>query len=260
MPEPIAFRTIGFRRHPAREAIRRIAAAGYDGVEVCLEHPGLQPEELTEARCRGLADLAAASGMEIATVSYHGDRDPLAVRWQRVLRAVELTPAFGCRVLIANSPRPGPDAPGDLGNQFYDELARQLERAEALGVTVAIEPEPGLLVHGCEEMLALIDRMGSDALKVNLDVGHAFLTEDDLPGAIERLGPHIVAAHFEDMPAGVHRHLVPGEGDMDLPSVLESLRAAGFDGWLTVDLFDIADEPDEAARASIRAMRDLVAG
>jgi len=257
--ERLGFRTIGYREFAAEEAIRRIVALGYDGVELCLEHPGLAPEDLSERRCAELAAVARDAGATLATVSYHGDRDPLPLRWERAVRAVELTPACGCELLIVNSPRPGPEAPADLSTQFEAQLTRQLERAEAMGVTLALEPEPGLLVDGCADVRALIDAVGSPALHVNLDVGHAWLTDPDLPAAIALLGADTVAAHFEDIAGGVHRHLVPGMGEMDLPGVLASLRAVGFAGWLTVDLFDIADAPDEAARASLAYMRRLLA-
>ncbi|MFO8079873.1 MAG: sugar phosphate isomerase/epimerase family protein [Armatimonadota bacterium] len=253
-----AFRTIGYRRFSADAAIRRIAAIGYDGVEICLEHPGLEPEEINVLRGAALATVAAGESIEVATVSYHGDRDPLRLRWKRALRAIELTSSMGTGILIINSPRPGPEAPSDLQAQFEEHLEEQLERAERLGVILAIEPEPGLLVDNVDDALELIDRMQSDHLRVNLDVGHAFLTEDDVPAAIRRLGDLIVAAHIEDMPRGEHRHLIPGEGDMDLPAIVEALDDIGFDGWLTVDLFDIADAPDQAAEASLARVRELV--
>lgn len=258
MAAGIGFRTIGYRRHSPEEAISRIGLIGYDGVEVCLEHPGLEPERIDEARCESLARFATDSGTQIATVSYHGDRDPLELRWERALRAVELTPAFGCDTLIVNSPRPGPDALSDLAEQFSRQLALQLERAEQLGVKLALEPEPGLLVEGNAEMIELLERMGSPALGVNLDVGHAALTETDVPAAIRQLGDHIFGAHIEDIPGGEHRHLVPGSGDLDLRSIVQALDAVGMDGWMTVDLFDIAEAPDEAARASLQAMRRLI--
>jgi sugar phosphate isomerase/epimerase len=255
----IGFRTIGFRRFSADTAIRRIAEIGYDGVEICLEHPGLDPEEIDVLRGAAIANVAAGESIEVATVSYHGDRDPLRLRWKRALRAIELASAMGTGTLIINSPRPGPEAPDDLEDQFHEQLERQLERAERLGVILAVEPEPGLLIDNVDDMLKLIERMGSEHLRVNLDVGHAFLTEDDVPAAIRRLGDLTVAAHIEDMPRGEHTHLVPGEGEMDLPAVLAALDAVSFDGWLTVDLFDIADAPDEAAERSLARMRELVA-
>ncbi len=252
------FRTIGYRRFSADTAIRRIAGIGYDGVEVCLEHPGLEPEEIDVLRGAALATVAAGESVEIATVSYHGDRDPLSLRWKRALRAIELTSSMGTGILIINSPRPGPDAPDSLQEQFHEQLEQQLERAERLGVILAIEPEPGLLVDDVDDVLKLIGRMQSEHLRVNLDLGHAFLTEDDVPAAIRRLGDLIVAAHIEDMPSGEHRHLIPGEGDMDLPAIIDALDDVGFDGWLTVDLFDIADAPDEAAEVSLARVRELV--
>ncbi len=254
----IGFRTIGYREVAPEEAILRIAEIGYDGIELCLEHPGLEPETLDHEYCAQLARLASDAGAALATISYHGDRDPLDLRWQRALLAIELAPAFGCDIVIINSPRSGPETPADLEDQFYDQLAAQIERAEAVGVTLALEPEPGLLVHGCRDMQALMERMGSSALRVNLDVGHAFLTEDDLTAAIAMLGDTIVAVHVEDIANGRHRHLVPGTGEMKLGEILEALRATGFHGWLTVDLFDIAAAPDEAAHASLWAMQRLI--
>ena len=259
MSRRIGFRTIGYRRFSAVEAIRRIAAIGYDGVEVCLEHPGLEPEKISVITASDLARVSEGEGLEIATVSYHGDRDPLELRWERAMTAIELTPAMGAEILIVNSPRPDPEDADQLWDEFRRQLDRQLARAEHLGVTLALEPEPGLLVHDSSDMLDLLGEFASDSLGVNMDVGHAFLTDDDLPAWIRRLGSNIVSAHIEDMPAGEHRHLVPGEGDMNLPEVLSGLRATGFEGWLTVDLFDVADAPDEAAEASLEAMRKLVA-
>ncbi|MCD6361555.1 MAG: sugar phosphate isomerase/epimerase [Armatimonadetes bacterium] len=258
MPERIAFRTAGYRNVPVEQAVRTIAEIGYDGVELCLEHPDLSPEQLTDERCGELLSAASDMGLEVASVSYHGDRDPLPLRWDRALAAVTLAPVLGADILIINSPRPAPDAPADLAEQFRWQLSSQLEMAEVMDVTLALEPEPGLLIDDCGDMLALIEEFASPRLKVNLDVGHAWLTEDDLPAAVAELGPDIAAVHIEDMANREHKHLVPGEGEMDLPGVIEALREAGFDGWLTVDLFDIADDPDAAARASLDYMRELL--
>lgn len=258
MPEFIGFRTAGYRRLPVEDALRSIAAVGYDGVEICLEHPDCLPDQLTPARCRELARLASDLGLAVASVSYHGDQDGLQLRWARALRAVALTPEFGADLLIINSPRPGPAASPDLEQHFLDQLLAQLAAAEDFGVTLALEPEPGLLVSNCSDMRGLLGWAQSSPLAVNLDVGHAFLTEPDVTRCVSDLGAHIVHTHFEDMPAGEHCHLIPGEGDMDLPAVLAALRGVGYAGYLTVDLFDIADGPEQAARLALARMRELV--
>jgi len=256
--ERIGFRTAGYRRTPIEEALRSIAAVGYDGVELCLEHPECVPGKTTPARYRELAAVAGDLGLEIAAVSYHGDGDELAMRWERVLRAIALTSELDADLLIVSSPRRGGGPREDLEHEFRDQLSVQLAAAADMGVTLALEPEPGLLVSDCSDMLELMKWAQSPHLKVNLDVGHAFLTDPDVTQSITALGAHIVHTHFEDIAGDVHRHLIPGEGDMDLSAVLGALRTVGYAGYLTVDLFDIADAPEEAARAALASMRELV--
>jgi sugar phosphate isomerase/epimerase len=40
------------------------------------------------------------------------------------------------------------------------------------------------------------------------------------------------------MAAGVHKHLLPWEGDMDLQDYVDALRDVGFDGGLAFDIYD----------------------
>jgi sugar phosphate isomerase/epimerase len=123
------------------------------------------------------------------------------------------------------------------------------------GVRIAIEPEPLQVVHDSRDMLRLIEEVGSPMLKVNLDVGHAYCTDDSVVESIRQLGPHIVHNHLEDIKDRVHKHLHPGEGDMDLRAVCEALAAVGFCGYYTIDLFSIADDPEGHA---VRARKELL--
>jgi sugar phosphate isomerase/epimerase len=55
--------------------------------------------------------------------------------------------------------------------------------------------------------------------------------------AIAQLGDKIVHCHVENMRAGVHDHLLPQEGDMDLGAYIQALARVGFDGGLALDLY-----------------------
>jgi sugar phosphate isomerase/epimerase len=61
------------------------------------------------------------------------------------------------------------------------------------------------------------------------------------------LGECIAHCHIENMATGVHRHLLPWDGDMDLAAYLSALAGVGYDGALSLDLYGI-DYLGEAPR------------
>jgi sugar phosphate isomerase/epimerase len=58
----------------------------------------------------------------------------------------------------------------------------------------------------------------------------------------------------------VHHHMVPGTGAIDFAAVMAAIRATGYDGWLTVELYPFLDDPDTAARTALEVLRPLVRG
>jgi fructoselysine 3-epimerase len=257
----IGFRTVGFREWPLQRAVQAIAACGYDGVELCLEHPEMRPEALPIEACVGILALVRESGLEVASVSYHGDREEHAARKANQRRAIEITKALGSDILILNSEHV---VSGQTGRQWAEFVAllrgELLPMAMEAGVVLAIEPEPGMFVHGTTEMLALLAEVDHPALAVNLDIGHAWLTDDDLARSLRDLAPCLAHLHWEDFPTGEHRHLVPGEGQMPLAQLHTVLNEIGYDGYYTIDLFNITDDPEAYARASVGPTRTLLQG
>jgi sugar phosphate isomerase/epimerase len=253
------FRTAGYSRWSFQDAFASIARSGYQGVEVCLEHAEARPESLTAQGARELARMAADAGLQVASVSFHADFEPAAERLGNQARAVQLTRHFGTDVLILNAARLDEADPRGQWNAFARHLEQLLVLAQAEGVTLALEPEPGHFLHSTADALRLLDQLAHPRLGVNLDVGHAYLTDADVAQSIADLGSRLVHTHVEGMPAGVHKHLPPGQGDLDLAAVFRALDAADYAGFLTVDLFDIAEDPEGAAceaRAGLQSLGD----
>ena len=76
-----------------------------------------------------------------------------------------------------------------------------------------------------------------DGLALALDTGHCVVTQDIDPAeAVRRHADRIGTVSVEDMRRGVHVHLPFGEGDMDLPSVLQALTDIGFERLVCVEL------------------------
>ena len=140
-------------------------------------------------------------------------------------------------------------ARGEAMARLADGLRQVLGYAAELGVVVGFEPEPGMLIDSTsafEEMLLAID--GAN-LKLSLDVGHLHcLGEEPIAGRIRRWASRLANVHIEDMRAGVHEHLMFGEGDIDFPPVLRALAEIGYEGGVHVELSRHSHEAPTAAR------------
>ena len=256
MPD-FGFRT-GIFSTPVEQTAVTLAELGFDCLELCLERPDVRPEHLDRARCRAIRAALDETGIALASLSYHADREPPDPRRANQERAVRAAQWMGAGILVLN-----PEKTVDLARQWPEHVAwfRELcALAEDLDVTLAIEPEPLMVAGSSEDMRRMIDAVGSPRLCVNLDIGHAQVTDDDLVASIHALGDRIVHLHLEDVPGRVHRHLPFGEGDIDFVAVRQALEDIGYRGPYVVDLFGLDQPPTEVAARALAELRRLFGG
>ena len=112
-----------------------------------------------------------------------------------------------------------------------------------------------------DELLAELAAKGVDAsrLRLTIDVGHLHC-QGELPIAekIRQWRDRLANVHIEDMRAGVHEHLMFGEGEIDFPPVIAALAEIGYDGLLSVELSRHSHEGPAAARRAYNFLRPLV--
>jgi sugar phosphate isomerase/epimerase len=278
----LAFSTNAYMKFPFDEAARRIREFGYAGLELMADVPhawpaGLLPGTKREIRAAIERNSLAFSNVNAFMMNAIADyRQPYwypsfiepdegyrRVRIDHTRRALSLCAELGAPH-ITTEPG-GPIAPGQSRAEaidlFVEVLKPLADHAERCGVGLLIEPEPGLLIETTDEYLEVADRVGSSAVGLNFDVGHAYCMSEDIPAQIRKLAPHIRHFHVEDIAATrVHHHLVPGTGAIDFASVFDAIRSIGYDGWITVELYPFVDDPDAAAREAYRVCKPLVAG
>jgi len=130
-------------------------------------------------------------------------------------------------------------------------LKESVKIAEAHGVTLAIENH---IDYTSAEIVEILDRVGSKALRVNFDTGNTLRMMEDPVAAARRLAPYTVATHTKDLDAC--RHVRPeewyffssvpvGTGLIDIPGVAKALKAGGYDGMLAVESDHHKDNQDE---------------
>jgi len=272
MPLTLAFSSNAYLDVPVEEAIARIAAAGYQGIELLADVPHAWPAGLLEIQKETIRRAIREHGLTISNINafmmnavadprqpyWHPgwtDPDPhyRAIRREHTKRALRLASELGATSI---STEPGGElAPGQSREEaetiFYDEIMPVLDVAASCNVTLLVEPEPGLLIETFEQYLAFARRVDHPSLGLNFDVGHAYCVNDDPVAWIPRLVGHTRHYHVEDIAATrVHHHLVPGEGAIDFSGVLTAIAQHTPDLWVTVELYPYRDRPDDAARAA----------
>jgi sugar phosphate isomerase/epimerase len=135
---------------------------------------------------------------------------------------------------------------------FREELAA-LTRAKPEGLTLLIEQEPEHVIRTAAQLEAL----GRDfpGVGATFDVGHSAVMGEDIAAAIKLLGPMLRNLHLEDIRGRVHAHKLYGEGDIDFDPVFRALRAIGYHGDYTPDLYPFKDEPQRAMAAAEEFLR-----
>jgi sugar phosphate isomerase/epimerase len=277
----IAFSTNAYLKFSFSEAARRLAAIGYRGVEIMADVPHAWPACLLEEQKQGIRDALARNGQRISNINgfmmnaisdprqkyWHPswiepDRHYRQIRIDHTCRCLTLARELGARC-ITTEPG-GPVEPGASWSAalrlFVEQLKPVAEHAAKEGVLLLIEPEPGLLVETADQFLELMRYLDTPAVGLNFDIGHFYCVGDDPAPTVQRLAPHIRHFHLEDIAATrVHHHLVPGEGAIDFAAVFRAIRAIGYDGWVTIELYPYVDDPDAAARTALQRVTEILA-
>lgn len=275
----LAFSTNAYVNFPVLDAVERIAAAGYDGVELLADVPHLYPPEVTESHIRRLREVLDRTGLAVSNINantaagFYGKMfwepvfepslahpDESLRRWRVgvIQRCIGWATEIGAPCVSITSGRMVPGVEPERSLEFLrGSLQELLRAAEDSGIRIGMEYEPGLLVECCDELAALADEINSPLFGANLDWGHSHVLGEDPDAVAERLGSRIVHVHVEDIRGRKHYHLIPGLGDVDFGLLWRAMKKAGYDGFATVELYTYPHRPDEAAVQSLSALRSL---
>jgi sugar phosphate isomerase/epimerase len=274
-----AYGTNGFADHRLDDVLAVLADLGYAGVSLTLDHHHLDPYDpaigaLTRRTAKALrrAGLAVVveTGARYLLDPFRKHRPTLlsaapeerAARQDLLRRAVRIGAELEAEAVHFWSGTP--DA-GTTRAQAWARLeegcARAVEDADAAGVRLAFEPEPGMLVDdlaGYEALAAAIGAPGTFGL--TLDIGHCRCLEPwSEARCVARAGERLAHVQIEDMRRGAHEHLPFGEGEIDFPPVLAALRASGYTGLVSVELPRHSHAAVDLARHSIAFLREAAA-
>lgn len=247
------------------EKLAAASAAGFDGVELFepdLIAAPLAPEEVR----RRLADLGLI--LEL----YQPLRDIEAVPpglFQRKLRLVrakfDLMQRLGARMALLCS---------NVSTQAIDDddlaagqLAAVADEAQQRGLTVAYESLAwGTHVNDYVHSWEVVKRAGHPALGVCLDSFHILARGTSLAGITDIPSGKLFMLQLADAPRlrmnelqwSRHYRCFPGQGAFDLAPFLRRVLAAGYDGPLSLEIFNDIFRQADPFRTAVDGRRSLL--
>src|SRR3954449_7414106 len=207
----LAFSTNAYMKYPFEEAAARIAALGYEGLELMADVPHAWPAGLLDGPKRAILAALERNRLAFSNVNafmmnaINDHRQPYwypsfiepdphyrRVRIDHTRRALSLCAELGAPH-ITTEPG-GPLAPGQSRQEavdlFVEVLKPLAEHAHNLGILLLIEPEPGLLLETTEQYLEVADQLNARAVGFNCGLGDAFCVCEGIPVSIAKLARH----------------------------------------------------------------------
>jgi sugar phosphate isomerase/epimerase len=245
---------------------------GYTGVEIAPFTLADYATDVTAARRAELVRIAGDHGMEIVglhwllakTEGFYLTTPDESVRLKTaeyMRELVRLCADLGGKVMVLGSPKQRNLLPGvthdDAMQYAADTLRRVVPALEDAGVTLALEPlgpEEGDFLRTADLGEELMKLVGSKNCRLHLDV--KAMSTEAVP-VCEILRKHASAmAHFH---ANDPNRRGPGMGEVDFLPIFRTLQEIGYDGWVSVEVFDYSPGPERLARESMEYMQRILA-
>lgn len=248
------------------EKLEAIAAAGFKAVEIfetdLIAFPG-SPQEVRK-RCDDL-------GLAVVTCQPFRDFEGMPPdrhrrNLERAQRKFDLLDQLGSDLLFVCSSL-SPDAQPGIDRASHD-LAELAECAARRGKRVGYEALAwGRHVHDYRDAWEIVRRAGQTNLGVILDSFHILARGHDI-GTIANIPPEKLylvqladapRLHMDYLSWSRHWRCLPGQGDFDLPGFMQALSATGYEGVLSLEIFNDRFRAGSARSVALDGNRSLLA-
>jgi sugar phosphate isomerase/epimerase len=243
--------TVLFANRDLETAMRHVAWAGYDGVELSAikgmcEHLELDNWQRQVATIRGLADE-----LHLALLSMEEG----ALNEERLMQAFEAAAALGIGVVNV-----GPGGKADVEEDFQrqtDLMAKMAEQAESRGVVLCVKAHVGASIYSTPTTLRAMEKIRSGGFGIDMDPSHIHRAGEDPAEALPQVLSRVRHIHIRDCKGPGPRPGDPadqacGRGDVDLMAYCKAMVDGGYDGPVCLEVIG-AGKYDLSRQAIIAA-------
>src|SRR5438105_529648 len=247
------------------EKLEAIAAAGFTGVEI-FENDLLSFDGTPADVRKRVADL----GLEIITFQPFRDFEGMPTEsrervFARAERKFDLMGELGCDLLLICS-NVSPQSLGGIDRAAAD-LHTLGERARRRGMRIGFEALAwGRHINDYRDAWEAVRRADHPAVGLVLDTFHILARGTDLATIRSIPKDRIFLVQVADAPKldmdylswSRHHRCFPGQGDLGLDAFMAALQATGFDGLLSLEIFNDSFRAGSARNVAIDGQRSLL--
>ena len=217
----LGYNTNGLAFHDWRSGIELLAEVGYRAVAITVDHHCLNP--FSTGLATELRDMRRLlERLNLSSVIETGARFLLDPRHKH--EPTLISPTVAERARRVDFLARGSHIARELGSEavsfwagvkqssvaechatrwLIDGCREVADLADRSGVTLAFEPEPGMLIESLEQYGQLADQVGSDRFGLTIDIGHVQCVEvGSIPDHLRRWSARLRNVHIEDMRRG----------------------------------------------------------
>jgi sugar phosphate isomerase/epimerase len=235
---------IGIMNNPSKPVCDEVAFCGkarFDFLDLTIEGPSATSIDIASLKplldSYGLFVIGHTDPCLPHAYPVQGIRNACLMELERCARVFS---ALGARIMNIHPCYFSPPAMrNDLVAFNIESLKPIVEMAEAHSLTVVLEnyKAPFDRVFIFKKILAAVP-----GLKLHLDFGHANFGHDNHEVFCRELGEYIQHVHFSDNRSRADDHMPMGVGTVDWKNAVNALKANGYDGSITLEVF--CNDPD----------------
>ena len=269
-------------RLPTREAIKKAAALGLDGLQMYATSGENAPENLSGEKAKDLLGFVKDNGLKFSALCGdlgrgfgNAELNPELI--EKSKRILDLAKELECDIVTTHI-GVVPEDPEHERYKIMQAACHELaEYADSLGSHFAIETGP----ETSATLKKFLGGLGSTGVAVNLDPANlVMVTGDDPVAAVHNLKDYIVHTHAKDgrmlakgNPEYIYGvvHPVPeefkgvryfeevplGQGSVNFPTYLAALDEIGYKGFLTIER-ECGSDPAGDIELAAKFLREII--
>ncbi len=246
------------------------AKTGYDFVEIAPFTVAASVTDISAAERARIREGAACAGIGISglhwvlvkTEGMHLTAPDASVRARTrgyLEELVDCCADVGGTRIVLGSPKQRNVVEGVAYEEAWawatETLRDAVKRAEDRGVVICFEPLTEAetnFVNTAAEALRFAGQFASPAMSVILDVKAMSAEEKPIPQIIRESANRFAYFHANDP-----NRKGPGFGEVDFRPIAAALHEVGYDGIVSVEVFDFTEGPEVIATKSLEYLREV---